>query len=575
MRCRGLAALLLGLLVVQELSAVSPPTATPGGLDLVVLVDQSASMSGGGLAGSDPRGLRNLLAAFTLEILARGGETQHLRHRFSVVSFGATARVDVPLTELRPVPGARAARGRGATAPAGPRHDRFLRRLRPGGVSARGASRLGAPARHPPDHRRHAFRRSGERRRTARPGRTPCCHRLLRASSRDRRPAAPGPASPARQSFCRLLRTVSRGRFQELAGGRGEALTELHRAVADALGTSSARSAPGIAAGSETAALVLPPYLDLVVFDILDEAPGQPVAILPPGSADRPLAATAPGVEQVRLGQVLRTVAIRRPAAGIWTFRQPGRGARIKILSQQFFPRGELVVPAVGILLRQHDRSPIAYRLVDGEGRPIQELPGYPLRPELSLRWPDGRQERRAMAQRSELGPAAFGTAQAAKCDLPGHYWTEVAVVTRDLEDHPVEVFRDRWSGFSVSPATRIDCQVMSPRPGDSVPFPRQLLSLNRPILARLRCLDPAQHPFPLETIVRGSPARLLHPSLWRDNLPTPVSLDLKYLGRGVYRGWLRRHPARLVPAPARGRRGAGPAAVQRPAPPGRHAVRA
>jgi hypothetical protein len=208
---------------------------------------------------------------------------------------------------------------------------------------------------------------------------------------------------------------------------------------------------PGVETESGTS-FVLPPYLDILVLDLLGERHGSGVEILPPGSPVRPLTVGLEEMEEIWLGESILTIALHRPVPGRWTFRT-GYPAQIKVLSQRFFPRGTLVEPAVEELLHQNDRISVAYRLLDGEGAPLRELPGYPLSPKVILIRPDGRRDRLAMERRPDLGEGVFRARELSACDLPGRYWTEVVVATRDLAGRTVTVFRDRWSGFSVEPS--------------------------------------------------------------------------------------------------------------------------
>jgi hypothetical protein len=194
--------------------------------------------------------------------------------------------------------------------------------------------------------------------------------------------------------------------------------------------------------------LVIPPYLELVVFDIFLGVPDATVDIFAPG-ATTALRAGAGGVEFFRLGHVMATLVVPLPPPGEWIIRRSHRHARIRVLSQRFFPRGVLVAPKPGDALRQHDRVTLAYRITDGSGQPLRELSGYALSAEVSLIRPDG--STRAIATRREAG--GFRSANEAACDLPGRYWTDVRITTTDARGRRTEVFRDRSSGFSVTPA--------------------------------------------------------------------------------------------------------------------------
>ena len=201
-------------------------------------------------------------------------------------------------------------------------------------------------------------------------------------------------------------------------------------------------------------ALILPPYLESVVFDVFSEAPDAAVEVFAPDDPRRPLLPGAAGMEEIRLGRVLKTLVIRRPAPGRWTFRASHPGIQVRILSQPFFPRGALLEPASGGAAHQGDRIFIAYGVTDANGLPLQDLSGYPLTARLVLLQPNGLRRPPLILQRQpELGPGVFRTRERIECPQPGRYWTEVVLTTRDLAGRTVKVLEDRWSGFSVRPA--------------------------------------------------------------------------------------------------------------------------
>jgi hypothetical protein len=194
--------------------------------------------------------------------------------------------------------------------------------------------------------------------------------------------------------------------------------------------------------------LVIPPYLEVIVLDVFRGARDATVDIFPPG-ATAALRPGARGVESIRLGDVMTTLVVPRPTPGEWTIRHSHRHARVRVLSQQFFPRGVLVVPKSGDALRQYDRVTLAYRITDGGGRPLHELAGYTLDANVSLLQPDG--STRPIATLRE--PGGFRSAGEVSYDLAGRYWTDVRITTADARGRRLEVFRDRWSGFYVTPA--------------------------------------------------------------------------------------------------------------------------
>lgn len=508
---------------------------TRDGLDLVLLVDRSQSMARQGLAQSDDRSdVRDLLLSLAVGMVGWSSDVHQVRHRIAVVSFGSVARTDLPLTEVRgeDVPGLRTAI-RAIRPPASLGSTDFLSALRaaadvlgpPSAAAQRRRAILLVTDGVPYGRKRNPGLDLEELRRSL----PPICpypetalHVFLTPSSGE-----------ARERYRRIWREMARGRVYELAGDRTNILTALHEGVSQVLGTrfAASRSAPE---GGAIETVVLPPYLELVVFDIVRGSGHAEVEIFSPDAPHRPLLAGARGVEEVRLGRLMRTVIVRRPSMGRWTFRKPDAGARVKVLSQQFFPRGLLVEPESGRRIRQHGQVSLVYRLTDRDGSPLRELPGHPLLLGLSLARPDG--ERSPLLMRRQA-PGMFRSRRETACDLSGRYWAEAEVVTKDVEGRTVEVFQDRWSGFVVHRATRIDCRMTTSRPREPVWLGGLLLGRTA---TRLECLDGAARPVALEAIVNGPPDRLFTPVLSRNGRRIPATLDLASSGRGVLEGSLR-----------------------------------
>jgi len=255
-----------------------------------------------------------------------------------------------------------------------------------------------------------------------------------------------------------IWRDHLRSRVHQTTGEHDELLIALHRVVTGMIGTRSTQRE--LAGASET--VILPPYLDLAVFDVFGGSASQKVAIFAPGSSV-PLPSQASEIEDVGVGEALSTVIVRRPAPGAWTFRKSDPAARVTLLSQQFFPRGLLVEPVRSPAARQHDDVTIRYRLDDGNGRPLQEVAGYPLFVDVSLSRPDGERLVLPMVRDAKPSTAIYRSTATTRCDVPGRYWTEVRVTTADSDGNPVRVFEDRWSGFAVEPADRVDGYTVAP----------------------------------------------------------------------------------------------------------------
>jgi hypothetical protein len=425
----------VSLIVVLTLTVVGARAEdlAGAGLDLLVIVDRSGSMS-----EHVPATVIDALP-MTLNVVAWSGRSARLKHRFGVVSFGSAAGIDVPLTIVDA--------------------DQLVRlRDRVGRLGARSLGNTNFPA---------AFEAAAEAFRVL-----PDDRRRRRAILllTDGRPAVPGVrVSEMRARLDHVMdgrlkppttldvvlfaperetgqwHRLARNRVHSVGGDRADVLEAVHRIVTSLVGTRSTQE--HMAGPSHT--LVLPPYLDLVVFDVLRSGAGLPVTVLPPDSSV-PLDSQSPGVEEVRVGDVLSTIVVRRPHAGAWTFTKSYSTARVRVLSQQFFPRGTLVEPTAARPVSQHAKVTIGYRLDDEAGRPLRELDGYPLSVDLSLTVPDGHREVFPLMSRPAPGATLYRSTRPATCDVAGRYWTEVLVTTADSTGQPVRVFEDRWSGFAV-----------------------------------------------------------------------------------------------------------------------------
>lgn len=392
------------------------------GLDLLVLLDRSGSMAGRRV---------ELLPALAADLMTYNAMANRVTHRLGVISFGSDARVELPLTpvgetNLRPLL-ARVAIETGG-------HTDVL-------AAFASAKRLFSAL---PDH---AARRRAIVVITDGAPNVPGIEARDYAGRLQRFVAHELPRAAlhivlVRRGEERIWRELSSNRLHDASTDSAAAT---HRLITALVGTRTAEAVP------ENGPLVitLPPYLDFVVFDVFHGAEGGEVRLVPPGPS--------PPIEWVRLGDVMSTVAVNRPAAGAWTFHKAKPDARVRIFSQQFFPRGRLVRPAEP--LRQHDRVAVAYQVVDRDGRPFREIAGHPLAVDLQMTTPAGKRIASPMTSHAALGLGTFAATETT-CDVAGRYWTEVRIRSGDHE-----LFRDRWSGFSVSAATLVDCRVTSRPP--------------------------------------------------------------------------------------------------------------
>lgn len=320
-----------------------------------------------------------------------------------------------------------------------------------------------------------------------------------------------------REMWRELATTVQRMRRDP-----AQFLLQTHRAMTERIGTLTVETD-----ASASDSLVVPPYLESIVFDVFHGSPDAIVEIFPPGSAT-PIRGGTDDVEAMRVGKVLATYVVPRPRPGRWRIRKSHRGARVRVVSQQFFPRGLLVRPAPMEPLRQFDRVSLAYRVLDANGHALRELPSYTLALEVTIARPDGERTSVMMHRATDLGPSIFRSSEDSECDLAGRYWTDVNVMTVDDDGQRLNVFHDRWSGFSVSPAARVDCRVHASG-----------VIAWLPLHTEVACVDAEARAADLRAMTMGSYENPFRALLWRDGHAADASLDLRATGRGAFRGTL------------------------------------
>jgi Mg-chelatase subunit ChlD len=500
------AALLLAGVTGAATAAPTSDVAGPG-LDLVLLIDRSGSMTGAA------RTTQNLFARVAFELVAQNGTANRVVHRFGIVSFGSSAQVELPLAAIH---GDEVSRVRGivenlptsaggntdvlaafdaarrvlAVAPAAQSRRRAILLLTDGAIDV-----PDAPLSYVDDLRRLVA--------ASFPSSTTTIDVVLL------------PSRAGRGALRKLWRELSRGRLHELSGNPSEMLADLHRLVTQIVGTRSV----GIDINT-TETLVLPPYLDVVVFDIVGRGD---VSIYAPG-ATQPLARGAEGVERLEAGSSLSTTVVHRPAPGRWRFRARAAAAHAQIFAQEFFPRGVLIRPDSHDV-RQRDRVTVAYRLIEADGTSLRELPAYPLSLSMTLALPDERRLPLPMNRDHAQGNVVFRSRDELSCGAAGHYWTEVHVTAVDADRRPVLVFEDRWSGFDVSAAARIDCRVSN---------------FDADLVTHIACLDERAHPVELAPLVDGPAASVITANVSRNGRASTLGLALSYAGAGAFVGRIR-----------------------------------
>jgi Mg-chelatase subunit ChlD len=492
--------IVLSFLILPALAARAE-----AGLDLILLVDRSSSMI-------QHRHLAPLFLSMAVELLARNAAANRVDHRAAVVGFGSAARIDIGFAscsgepaELRRRINALPATNLGETnvlaaltaakrlfdsRPGDPVRRQSIVLLTDGGMFVRGADM-------------RAYRDSMQRFAASNFTAGGITLDVLLLDDHYR-------------AFWTRLATV----LSVTARDPAVFLAQSHHAIAQRIGTRTVE--PG---ARPTESLVVPPYLETIVFDVFRGSPDAQVEIFPPAST-LPIRDGRDAVEAVRVGSVLTTYVVPRPRAGRWRIRRSHGTAHVRIVSQQFFPRGLLVQPGPTEPLRQYDRVSLIYRVLDAEGQPLREISAYRLVLEVALASPDGQRTSIRMRRAATLGPSVFRSEHDSECALPGRYWTDVKVMTVDDAGSRLDVFHDRWSGFSVSPAQRVDCRV---RASGTIAW--------LPLKTEVSCFDAAARVADLQAITTDSKASLFRALLWRDGRAADAALDLRSAGPGKLRG--------------------------------------
>lgn len=505
------------------------------GFDLVVIVDQSGSMMGvRSEARNDPLGVRNDMVLRTFELMAKDGVLNKVTHRLGVVSFGDKVRVDLPLSQITSIDVEKLRKQLDSSLKdesLGNTH--FLaafqeakKMFTKGPIAAAGKRIIilitdGAPyvegiqiasyvkelrelieSSFPyPDYHIHII-------------------------------ALNDPSSDYWERYREFWRAVSHNHAIKLEGDKEHIFRALHELINDIVGTSSEHISPLLYDN-----LVIPPYLESVVFDIFRVDPEVKVEIFPADAPQNPLTPDSGNVKFVNIGKTIQSVSVKQPVPGRWMIRKSEKEARVDIYAQRFFPRGQLINPKADDLIRQYETHFVSYRVVDGDGHPIQEIPGYPLNLELSLVKPDSSRIQVDMRKNPDIGEGVFLTTREIECDMPGHYQTEVLIASRDLNDRNVTIFRDQWSGFDVRSAKLIDCKVLNPQPFERIPVYRPFILFTRPLHFKFRFLDENGQPVNLPAIFLGAETQILQISAAKEEHEDKKHVDLAYKGDGILDG--------------------------------------
>jgi hypothetical protein len=321
---------------------------------------------------------------------------------------------------------------------------------------------------------------------------------------------------------------LSNNHAVKLERDREEIFRTLHKVINDILGTPSQHIPPDMYDN-----VVIPPYLESVVFDIFRDNPGVEVEIFPVDNPDQPLSSETENVSFVRVGRTIKTVTVTNPKPGIWRIRKSDENARVDVYFQRFFPRGILLCPNPGDSIRQFEKLVVKYRVEDGDHNPIKELPGYPLTLELSLVKPDGarvQMEMKKSSEPSEKEKSVFKTIGEIVCDLPGTYKTEVVIGTKNLKNKPVTLFRDQWSKFQVEGAKLIEGKLINPKSLENIPPFKTFIFTPNPLQFKFKFVHQDGADVNLPALLGGTDKDILNTYVVEGNVEKtiPVKIQLK-----------------------------------------------
>jgi uncharacterized protein YegL len=502
---------------------------TTKGLDLIVIVDQSGSMMGAGTkTNNDSEGVRNDMVRRILELMVQNGISNKVTHRLGVVSFGGTVRVDLPLSETKSISLEKMRKQLDSSLKdQSMGHTHFLaafetvKNMFTKGIKATPGKRViilitdGAPyiknikialyvnklrklieSSFPyPDYRIHVV-------------------------------ALNDPSNDYWEKYRDFWRSVSNNHARKLQGDKKYIFRALHDLINNITGTSAEHIPPTMYDN-----LVIPPYLESIVFDIFRIDTEVIVNLFPANDLQHSLTPDSGNVDFVNIGKTIQTVSVKCPVPGRWKIEKSNEEAKVDIYSQRFFPRGKLINPGPDALLRQYEAIFISYCVMDGDENPIKEIPGYPLTLELSLVKPDSSRIQIEMQKDLTMGESIYRTTREIECDLIGPYRTEVLIASKDLNDQSVPVFRDQWSGFIVQSAKLIDCKIVSPKPYEKIPVYKSLLLSPRHMYFKFMFIWDTGQPVNLPAVFKGKETNLLQISTL--NKENDVETNFNFINKG------------------------------------------
>ncbi|CAM2064782.1 VWFA domain-containing protein [Sulfidibacter corallicola] len=486
------------------------------GLDLLVAVDQSGSMSrfhghGKRLPPNDPSNMRNQMIGMILDHLYNDQRTSRVVHRLCVVGFGDSVWVSLPFTSVT---------------------DRSIARLRE-------VLEPESLYRDSSETRMMRALRTGTQHFRRLPGDPERVRQMIIIT--DGRPAFVG-YRDIREKYKAQLADLIQTELEDVAiwvfglnaagsdywdeygpfwarvtGGHAEKLDQsdaesVYSRLCEALSICGDNWLPG-------QNRFIPPYLDSVVLNVFKTESDHGVLFYPPNETD-PLDETR--MEVTRVGPNLETVLIKRPTPGLWKIRKTHFGDKVQVRVKQFFVRGALESPHAQQRLRRTERTRIRYRVIDDLGQPVVEHPDYPLSLQLALVDPDGAvQDRVSMKAAASEDPGLFETVVPVSLEREGTYRAEILVGALDHQGHPIEIYRDRYAKFKVGSGDGVRAQPILPNP-PAVPLWGFWMFTRRTQPFTWEFRDEAGQPVPLDSLTHDAffTMDLVHPNGHRTAVP-------------------------------------------------------
>lgn len=501
------------------------------GADIVFVVDQSGSMSGAsGRAPSDPFDLRADAVRYVIE---RIGITklyfnQQSRYRIGVVSFGDSARVDLPLTEISAInadgwtqerknlQSAVKSEPLGFTNIAeGLRvaHDEVFNQADPiPGDRAKVVIVLtdGRPdLQEGPDQTDDT---ATYFRRTLLPqvqNQFPKSDYLFYIVAID----DINDFWPTTESYWSQM-SASRGRALRLAGS-----TEMPAAftgiLEDFIHTQAVKLTPG--------PFQMPAYLQRVIFTILKSSPTAGAQIVRPDG----VALTQGGNVDIRSnGSLIQLIEVSRPVPGQWTITVDSN-TRYDIYFEPVQATIQRIEPSRD--LAQNTETTLVFQVRDQGGIPLPEAAGYPLSLQLSLESPNGSLPSITLSRGSN---DTYQTPSPVLLDRNGEWKAKVTATANGKS-----ILQPSESTFNVFSTNRVDLTVRVPQNGDKSQVRNEPLGATIPLTVELRLLNDRGQPLSVSDVFPVSLDQAITATLRRANGALVQNVNLTEEALGVLKG--------------------------------------